>query len=150
MEKIQYIGVNKIIGVTVLEDVKTPGGAEMVKVFYENNSFSEIMPKKSFEILVSDAIEDTTISTDKKIKAMTFEILQIVGEYDINVNEINILIREIGNQIALNIDRAMNYLWTKDDSTFIPGINPAGKNTLLEAKTILNSIINDKPNNPTE
>lgn len=79
------------------------------------------------------------------------EMISLACEYDLTVKEIegvlNILNNEsnnlfsaLGYQIDNAYDRAANFLWSKDDKTFIPGYDQANDLTLIQAKIVLDSI----------
>lgn len=90
-----------------------------------------------------------------EIKKARTEFLQatiaVIAEYDLKVSEIEALLNPIAAEIQslVNIisseldntfNRATNYLWTKDDSQFIPGTNMMMERTLLEATKINKTI----------
>jgi len=89
--------------------------------------------------------------TVEEVKASRTEFLQksiaLITEYDIKASEIEPLlnpinteiqgvINTIGGELDNTFNRATNYLWTKDDTQFIPGTNMMLERTLLEATKV--------------
>jgi hypothetical protein len=144
-EKIRYIGPNKINGVVILEE-KTPNGKELVKVLYENNVIpAEVMPMVTFENLVSDAPKDWNWIRDQRYAPLLKDIASLCLEYDVIHSDINALAEAIKNKLEAAFARATNYLWTKDDAQFIPGMPALSFRSLLEADAILKGIKKDEP-----
>jgi hypothetical protein len=56
--------------------------------------------------------------------------------------EIESLMRQFAGSMDDTYNRAQNYLWTKDDSKFIPGVGPLDMVPLSTAQGIIKSIPN--------
>lgn len=137
-----YIGADKISIVAEI-DQKTPMGSPMVEVTFENDS-TVIMPKKTYEIIVTDVASDASIVRRSKFNQMVPAIKAVICEYDILVSEIQPLLQELASGIDNNFARATNYAWTKDDSLYIPNSNPLYARSILEADAIIRSIDAEK------
>ena len=83
----QYISDKKVLGVTI-EETKTPGGQEMVKVLFENQ-VSEIMPKLRFDSIVTDKISDLTTVQNTIKDRVGKSLFSVMHEYGIKMNEVD-------------------------------------------------------------
>lgn len=137
--KQQFIGPRRVIGVSVEESLLTNGGAEIVKVLYDGGH-SEVMPAKSFAILVTNEPTDWTQLSQRRIADLTRKVLMVLAEHDLKAGEIANLTASVGNELHNSFNRATNYLWTKDDGLFTPGYNVVLDRSLLEADIIIKSI----------
>lgn len=145
--KKQYIAKKTVMGFVVVEDLKTPLGGEIIEVLYADGS-KELMPKKTFNLIVSETERDESKAAAEKFKYMTRDILAVIADYDMKFFEMEYLITLIKNSILDNINRANNYLWTKDDSKHISGYDMLNEITLTNVQNILKDIpkTDDKPN----
>lgn len=144
-----YIGSDKIM-VVADTDEKTPMGSDIVEVTFENGLMVK-MPKKTYEIVVTDVASDASIVRRSKFNQMVPAIKAVICEYDIKVSEIQPLLQEIAAGIDNNFARATNYAWTHDDTLYVPNSNPLFDRSLLDADAILRSIeapIEVPPNEP--
>lgn len=98
----------------------------------------------------------TTEEKAAKRKEILTEMISLACEYDLSITEIegvlNILNNEsnnlfsaLGYQIDNAYDRAINFLWSGDDKTFIPGYDQSKDLTLVQAKQVLDSIPKNGP-----
>jgi hypothetical protein len=142
MESEKYIGPKRVIGITK-EDVLTPGGNKVVTVIYDGD-YKEIMPLKSYELLVSPTpIQDLRAIQNIKINTILSELLKIVAEYDLKDSEVVPLCQALGNSLNESFNRAANYLWSKDDKRYVAGYDMTRERSILEADIILRSINSD-------
>lgn len=136
----RFLGPNKIIGVSI-EPYKTPRGADIVKVLYESKDLPagtlEVMPKKTFELLVTDVAKDWNWVRETREQAVLEELAGDLMEWDIQHEDIKHLVTTLAEKLYTSFDRALNFLWTKDDSAFIPGKDILAYKTVLEADRIL-------------
>lgn len=133
-----WIGSDKITIVSEI-DQKTPMGSPMVEVTFENGK-QELMPKKTYEIVVTDVASDASIVQRAKFNQMVPAVKAIICEYDLKVSEIQPLLQEIAASIDNNFARATNFAWTKDDTSWKPNSNPLYERSILEADVIIRSI----------
>lgn len=122
----QYIADKKVLGVTVLEDVKTPGGMEMVEVIFEDNS-KETMPKSRFELTKTDSISDASgvqKVINEKIGATVYGFLV---EYGISGSEVDGIL----DQAVMHVNEA-----TRKATEVLFGGNPS-RVSLIEINKIL-------------
>lgn len=174
----QYIGPRKVLTVAV-DTVKTFGNNEVVVVHYDGGD-KELMPKKTFELVVTDVPSDyTTVRTKKftelrkvlypiiaecvavtgesddvkkaKRTEMLQKVLAAISEVDIKDSEMqpffdqvlvecNGIINAILFELSTAMSRAINFLWTKDDTRFVPGTDVMNDRTYLEAKKIVEDV----------
>lgn len=178
METEKYVGPRRVVMVSV-EELKTYGGNDVVKVVYDGG-YSEIMPKRTFEIVATTEPKDFNFVRDTKfavlykelypiisaVVAVTGEDIEVkkaarltmlqeclaaVSEIDLKDSEIksffdqmNVEFYSIPNAIMFELSnefsRAINWVWTKDDSQFVPGMDVMNDRTYLEAKKIVSTI----------
>lgn len=135
----QFIGPRKVIGVSIEEGITTNGGGPIVKVLYDGGH-SDLMPSKSFQVLVSEEPRDWTQLSQVRLADLTRKILMVLAEHDIKAGEIQNLVNGLANELHNSFNRATNFLWTKDDGMFTPGYNVILDRSLLEADLIIKSI----------
>ncbi len=133
-----YIGSDKISVVAEIDQV-TPMGSPMVEITFENGS-TAVMPKKTYELVVTDVASDASIVRKTKFNTLVPAVKALICEYDMKVSEIQGFMQELGASIDQNFARATNWAWTKDDSQYVPNTNPLFERSLLEADVIIRSI----------
>lgn len=138
MAKKQYIGKNKVIGITNL-DSKSPKGQTMVEIILDGNK-NMITSKKVFDIIVTDKEIDDTELRERKIQPLLEEISGVIMEYDISHGDIRHLTERMANRLLFIFDKVNNLLWTGKDANFVPGYDPMQDRTLLEANKIFNEL----------
>lgn len=141
MSKTQYVGPNKILGITK-EAITTPSGGEVFRVVYDNNH-SELMTKRAFDLLVTEKATDLTDLRERKFRALIPQFITLMMEYDFKSMDCNPFLNRIMDSLQENFDRASNYLWTKDDKEWVPGFNFVEQRTLLECDKVLKAINED-------
>lgn len=137
-QTVSYIGSFKVTSVALV-DQKTPMGNEMVDVTYENGRVQRFT-KKTYELVVTDIPSDATIVQKTKFNHLVPSIVSVIAEFDIEVFEIQALLQRIADNIDNSFSRATNYVWTKDDTQFVPGGNPLHTRSLLEADAVIRTI----------
>jgi hypothetical protein len=178
MQTEKFVGPKKV-DVVVVDDFKTYGNNDVVTVHYTSGD-KEFMPKRTFELVVTDEPSDYTKVRAKKYAEIRKEIYPIMGEYvsflgaeesvraekktemlqkclaaisEIDMTdaemepffnqvivEFNMIVNAVLYELSATMGRAVNFLWTKDDSKYIPGSNPMDDRTFLESKKITDSI----------
>lgn len=135
----KFIGAKRVEFVVDEDTVKTPAGNPVVRVHFADKSV-ELMPKSSYELVVSTAASDANILREIKLMDLTKQILKVIAENDLKLGEIDDLNRRIGAALFENANRATNFLWTKDDKTFVPGFNCVLEQSVLDVEEILKTI----------
>lgn len=122
---------------------KTPSGGDVVKVMLDRKIQPyEILPKASFEKLVSlEPVEDTLFQ-QKRYQPIVDKFSAILLEEGIIYSDVPYVCKALHNKLSAAYERATNYLWTKDDSQFISGVHELTNRSLLEAEEILKGITN--------
>ena len=142
--KKRYVGPNEVSGVSI-EEYKTPGGKEVVKIFYEGEVLPpEIMPMATFEKIVTDVPKDYNWLRETRYENLVNELAAVALEHDISFSDIEHVVTALKKKFGAAFDRATNVLWTGDDAQFIPGLPPLAYRTLLEADRVMKDRI--KPN----
>ncbi len=114
----QYIADKKVLGVTQLEDITTPGGAGMVEVLYEDNS-KEVMPVARFDIIKTEAISDAS-TVQKTIKERVGSMLySILHEYGIMFGEVEGCVDTCVNYANAGLEKSTDILFGKTQK-FLP------------------------------
>lgn len=137
-EKKQFVGP-KSIDVVVDSEIKTNGGNDVVEVRYTNGE-KELMPKVSFEAVVTDGPTDFNHIAKAKYQALLEDLIKVSLEHDIKGGDIENLKISFGNELSNIFNRADNFLWTTDDSTFTPGVAPQMERSLLEGDIVIRGI----------
>ena len=147
-EKSLFVGPRKVSHV-VAEEMKTYGGNDVVTVHYEGG-YSELMPKKSYEAVVTEAPTDFTALGAKKVAITTKEVLAVLAEHHIRGDEIETITNSIQNELYNSFNKATHILWTGESKTFTPGTNAVLERSLLEAHKVIISTPNDEPPKETK
>lgn len=105
----QFIADKKVLGVTESE-LKTPGGINMIKVLFEDNTF-EIMPKMRFEIVVSDKISDATTVQNSIKDAVGKSLFLVMHEYGIKTGEIDGVLDQCTEFVNNGLKKASDILF---------------------------------------
>ena len=145
--KIQYIGPYKIFGVQK-EDFTTPAGGEVVKVLFES-SIPQIMPLRTFQMLISPEPVPLDKMQEKKISIVVEALKDVCLEYDLTSLESEFMLIRFANTLKNIVDKAGHLLFTKelygtaDNKGWTKGANFSEQRTLLEAHSICQKLAND-------
>jgi len=145
-------GFNQLLTQKTFNIVKTsePKDFNYIRDTKFESLFKEIYPLVGKHFLTYG--DDMTVEQKAESrKEILKEMITLVCEYDLTVTEIenvlqtliseaNNLFSALGYQIDNAYDRASNYLWSKDDTTFVPGYDQSNDLTLIQAKVVLDSI----------
>lgn len=131
-----YIGPLKISSVVTADKLSTPLGGKILFVVYENG-LQETIPQKTFDLIVSDKPSDWNDLQKRRFRPIIQDILGVLMEYDIKVDDSGALFVATVKELDNAVNRAVNLLWTGDDSLFVPGVNPMNERTLLESVQVV-------------
>lgn len=131
----KFVGPDEILSVDSLKE-KTPKGSEIVKVNFKSGK-SKIYPTLALEYVVTDEISDYNTLQMKKFTPVIRQFMEIIAEYDVNVGEIEPLMRNIATNLDNTFNRATNLLWGGNDKDFAPGFDPMYSVSLLQAHKII-------------
>lgn len=134
----RYIGPYKVLSITPIE-MKTSLGSEIVEVLFEDGH-KKIMPTKSFDLLVKNTVSDLTSLSDRKITEIMKKCLEVIEEYDVDLIQWEKVGQKIITALNENMNRARNFLWFKDDSRFVAGIDSENDVSLLMIKRVVSEI----------
>lgn len=133
-----FYGPLKIEYVIDLED-------DTVEILFTNGK-KEIVTKKTFAISITEEQKDWNYLQEVKMKAIMEEVMPIVFSYDLKMYEANALLSTMGKNVKERYHRAINYLWTKDDTQYVEGSDPTDFFSLVEAEKTIKSIpVKDVP-----
>lgn len=141
----KYIGPDKIVGISVLE-FTTPLGSAVFEVELESGQ-RNIYPEKALVAISTEEVKDHNFIRDRRIALMIGPIVDILKEYDLPAAQFGYALQCVAGSINNEFDRALNYLWTKDDSRYVPGFESANDATLLMAGRVI-SVIPAKADEP--
>lgn len=147
-EKNRYIGPRKILFV-VEEKFKTNAGNDIVTVNFDGGK-TLLMPKRSYEFLVSDKPTDFTELGRKNMSAIVREMLALLAEHHFTGDDIDKLTIQLSNELMNSFNKATHILWMGESNTFTPGDNPVLERSLLEADTIIKTTPDDNTKQPKE
>lgn len=147
--KPQYIGPFKVLGVTKVDDLKTPSGKEVVKIIFESGNMEQLMPLEMFQFLVTETPTDLTTLGDKKVGKIRDEVVKTLLEWDANAMELQTILQKVSNKISNVYDRVGHFLFTQAvygrgrDSSWVPGANYTHYRTLIECDAVLKKVNED-------
>jgi len=127
-----YIGPLKV-------EFVTDNGDGTVEVKYTNDT-KEVLMKKTFDIVSCDKQQDWNYVQDEKFLAMSKDILEVIRQYDLKWFEINGLMSYLLKELKGRFDRAVNFMWTKDDTQFVANTDPTATFSVLQAEKIIKDI----------
>ena len=136
--KEQYIGPYKVFALVKIDDYKTPSGGEVIKVLFENKPF-QIMSQKSFDSFVSDEPIEPTLYRDKITEEISTEIIKTIMEYNLSYADLTYALKIASSRMIDGYERAINALWTGDDSQWTSGIPYVDTRSIMEADMIQKS-----------
>lgn len=122
----QYIAEKEIIGVVEL-DVKTPQGNDMVEVSFEGSKIK--MPKKRFELIVTNEVSDATTVQNKVKFGLASIILGLFNEYGITMGETELIFGAAAGLVNDGFTKAQDLMWGVD----YQGISLIDVNNVLKA-----------------
>lgn len=130
-----YIGEKKVVGITILEGVKTPTQQEMVKVIFENGD-NEIMPKLRFELINTKDISDASAVQEKIKDKVGSTLFSVLHEYGMLVGEIEGVLDRCSEHVNSGLQKAEDIMFK----------NVRSKIPLIDINNIL---LEDRKNNAT-
>ncbi len=144
-----YFGPSEVTMVIEMPN-KTASGGDIVKVCLDRKIQPyEVLPKASFERLVSlEPVEDTLFQKNR-YQPIVDKLTAVLLEEGIIYADVPFVCKSLHGKISTAFERATNYLWTKNDSEFIPGIHELTNRSLLEADIILKGIKDESTPNKT-
>lgn len=134
----RYIGPRKVAVVSE-EDFKTPLNGDVVKVTFEDGQF-RIMPKKAFELFVTDKPIDYTAYADRQHEAVRDEVLKLMMEFDLSPDLVPTFLQAIAYKILNIFDKATYYMWKGEVASWTPGSNYREYMSFMEAEKILKDV----------
>lgn len=123
----QYIGEKLVIAVIELEE-KTPQGNDMVEVCFDGGS-KEKMPKKRFELIVTDKVSDATTVQNQVKFTLSSIILGMFNEYGVKMGETEPIFGAIAGLVNDGFTKAQDVMWGVD----FQGISLIEVNKVLKA-----------------
>lgn len=105
----KFIGGRKIVDMLSTEE-KTPGENIILNVMFEDGS-SEIFPERMLQFVATDEPLDPSALQDRRIFAITAEILKLFGEFDMKLSEWERIQFTIKASIDDNYENACEILW---------------------------------------
>ena len=139
--KDQYLGKKKIMTLIQVDEAKTPLGNEIIKIVFESKDFRPIyMPKKSFEMLVTETPIDENSVRDILFNAMVPGIVDLIKEYDVPSYQLVALFQKIGEKIQEDFEKASCTLWTGNSQMYDIGMDYTSFINSSEVQIILNKI----------
>lgn len=130
-------------GPLIVESVNHLGDGRVEVEFSDGKK--EIMKQKTLDLSITPEKKDWNYLQEVKIAAMMGEIIPIILSYDLKMYEANSLIASLAKNVKERYSRAMNYLWTKDDSRYVEGSDPTDFFTICEAEAIIRSKDESQP-----
>ena len=140
-DKKQYIGPRLVESIKE-EEFKTNGGNPTITVTFDGGH-KEFMPKKSFDLMVTETPSDFTQLRDAKLGTIIKEILAVVAEHDMQGDDIESLSNLLTNELMNSFNKATHILWKGESNSFNPGGNAVLEQNLLDADKIIRETPDD-------
>lgn len=137
----KFIGADEIESTEVL-DRTTPQGAALVKFNFKGGQ-SVVYSEKTVPYVVSDVATDASAVQERHVMPLVRECMALITEYDITYRDVDSFLKQLFSNINFQFDRAENFLWTTDDTRYVPGFDPRHDIRLLDAHKVLESIKTD-------
>lgn len=112
MDEKQYIGPYQVLGVSK-EVAVTPTGGEIIRVTFETAP-AKIMPKRTFDLLVSGTPTDATTLEDKFIETVASGLFEFLKEYDLTSVQLEQLLLQTSRVANGMFDKASHIAFTKE------------------------------------
>ncbi len=133
----KFFGPNKIASVESTEHL-TPSGTPIFKVTYDGGQ-TEMIPRTMFEVASNEASDYTAVFL-KKFEKFAPAVLTLFTDYGLAEFEVEHAIAQLKHSVNQSLNRAVSYLWYKNDGQFVEGYDPKRAFTLVEADIILRPI----------
>ena len=134
----KFIASDEIVTISQSEQ-KTPQGGDMIEVEFKNGRTCSY-PVKTIPYLVTDKSTDYNSLQDRKFEPIIRELVDVLFEYDVKLGEFQALLQAVGKRVDDHLNRAMHYMWTKNDETFTAGFDPMYDVSFLMADKVVRSI----------
>lgn len=142
-DKKQYIG-SRLVESIKEEEFKTHGGNPTITVTF-NGGHTHFMPKKAFDLMVTDKPNDATNLRDTKLAIITKELLSVITEHDLQGEEIEKLSTLLTNELMNSFNKATHILWKGESNSFTPTVNCVLEQNLIDADKIIRETSDGKP-----
>jgi hypothetical protein len=138
-----FIGSNKIKEINPSGEV-TPKGKEIFCVEYTSGK-KEFYVRDILDVIITDTPSDASKASQKRVEFIIDKVFNdVLKEFDARALDMESIARGIIMQFDNHLNRAENYLWTKNDKEYVPGFNPMYERSLFDAERINNSIPKDE------
>lgn len=137
----KYFGPDMISSIEITPQT-TPSGGVVFSVVFASGART-IVTEKTLVISISDKPGDYTKLLDTKLQAVVPEIVALLEEYDIASFEVESLVSRIKANVEMRFNRAINFLFSGDDSRFIPGWDHKTDVTMLMSEKVISQIPKD-------
>lgn len=134
----KYFGPSKITNIAVAR-IKTPSGGYVFDVMLDDKK-KKMIPEAALVAVATEEPKDHNYVRDKLASLIVPEVLKTLEEYDFNAMQVPYLLDMISLEVSNKINRAANWLWTKDDTLYAPGFNAMHDVTLLMAQSVISEI----------
>lgn len=133
----QFIGPNKIESVEVVE-ATTPSGKPLVRVSYKTHS--TVMPIATMMLLATEKETDLNSLQDRKFAVLLPQVFAVIEEIDLTASETQTFLVRVAKIAEDKLDRALSFLWFKDDARWAPGYSSKNEMNFSEASAIIKTI----------
>lgn len=142
-EKRQFYGPYQVQFLTILEE-KTPAGGEVYELHLVDQKEVKILPKRTFEVLVSDTPSTADDFQRKRMRFVTQVVLELLAEYDLELLEVEQLKNFLSWEVEERYNKITNHLWS--GTPHISGYDQKNDRTLREINNALAKF--PKPDEP--
>lgn len=106
-KSIRFFGPDEVLTVVETEET-TEVGSPVVKISFANGK-EKLVPKKVYELLVSDSASDLTSFRNAKMAKIVPVMMQLIGEYDLAYEDMENLCASLKTSITINFNKAIYF-----------------------------------------
>jgi len=136
-----YIGPDEVLSVEDSAE-KTEFTGDLVLVHFVNSQFDKLMPKVVYESLVTKEPTDMNSLHERRVSPVVNVMAIMMIRYGLTYSEILDACRKTADKMQDSFERATNFLWTKDDRNWSPGVPVLNNKSVIVADLILSNNIN--------
>lgn len=135
----KFYGPHQVQFITILDD-KTPAGGDVYEVHLVDQLGVRIIPKRTFDALATREPITADDLQRNRFALISKPMVDILAEYDVEMLEVQSLVKRVEIEIYSMYDRATSFLWTGDDTKSVKGYESLQDRTIREINTVLNKI----------
>ena len=138
----KFFGPDKIVKITKLKG-KTSLGDDAYRIDFENEGDYDTVTEKSLKDFTCEEFVDASAFIQMRVELMAPAFQRLFLGFGIRRNEIELFTKFLSMNLNNSFDTSLDYLWTGNRKTFIPGMDVLHERNIIEADLILLKKLND-------